>query len=389
MKNKVLASAVPYHSLESIMSKLQLKESELLILHQHREIFTSRRDEFAAFFYKSFSEVPETHILLERFGKPESLMRTWSGWFERIFTETIDSNFISYLWGIGLKHVAINLDQRFSSLGFSLVRQFIHQITRDNFPPHIAVDILFAADKLVDFCALLETSAYIDATIRCDMEILRGVADKIRNPVTIIGGNLRRLQRKIDPGDPLFKDYDFLISYAVRFEEMVADINTYMDIFQRETSFERCMLDTIMDNMINELSARKRLEGVKVEVNISPTARFVLGDPIELRHIFYHLIENAAEAAGAAQEPLVRISSMSPEKAPHTVRVEVFNNGEVINPANIANILTPFFSTKSRGSGLGLSIAKLAARKNFGDMDFEPVPQSGTKVYITLQSSEL
>jgi signal transduction histidine kinase len=388
MKSKVPASAVPYHSLESIISKLQLKESEFLILHQHRDIFTSRRDDFAAFFYKSFSELPETQILLERFGKPDSLMRTWSGWFERIFTEKIDSGFISYLWRIGLKHVEINLDQRFSSLGFSLIRQFIHQITRENFPPHIAVDIMLAVDKLVDFCVFLETSAYIDATIRCDMEILRGVADKIRNPVTIIGGNLRRLQRKLDPEDPLFKDYDFLISYAVRFEEMVADINTYMSIFQRETSFERCMLDTIMDNMISDLSNQKKLEGVKVEVNISPTARFVLGDPIELRYLFYHLIENAAEAACAAQEPFVRISSMSPENIPHAVKVEVFNNGDVINLANIANILTPFFSTKSSGSGLGLSIAKLAARKNFGQMDFEPLPLSGTKVCITLQSAE-
>ncbi len=387
MENKVLG-AVPYHSLESIMSKVQLKESEFLILREHSDTFTSRRDEFAAFFYKSFSELPETHILLERFGKPDSLMRTWSRWYERIFTEKIDSAFISYLWHIGLKHVEINLDQRFTSLGFSLVRQFTHQITRENFPPHIAMDLMLAVDKLLDFCALLETSAYIDATIRCDLEILRGVADKIRNPVTIIGGNLRRLQRKLDPEDPLFKDYEFLISYAVHFEEMVAEINTYMEIFQRETSFQRCMLDTIIDNMISDLSTRRRLEGVKVEVNISPTARFVLGDPIDLRHLFYHVIENAAEAARAAQEPLVSISSMSPESTAHAVRVEVFNNGEVINLANIGNILTPFFSTKSSGSGLGLSIAKLVARKNFGDMDFEPLPQSGTKVYVTLQKAE-
>ena len=60
--------------------------------------------------------------------------------------------------------------------------------------------------------------------------------------------------------------------------------------------------------------------------------------------------------------------------------VEIFNNGTVINLENIAKILSPFYSTKSEGSGLDLSIAKLVMRKNYGDMIFEHVPLQGTKV---------
>lgn len=386
MEYKALVSAVPYHSLEFMMGRLQLKEADLLVLHQHRDIFTSRRDEFADFFYKAFFEMPETRILLERFGNHKLM---WSTWFEKLFTEKMDSNFISYLWRIGLRHVEINLDQRYSNLGFSLARQFIHQITRDNFTPHMAAEITPVVDKLMDFCILVETSAYIDAAVRCDIEILKGIADKIRNPVTIIGGNLRRLQRKIDPQAPLFKDYDFLISYTGHCEDIVADINTYMDVFQHEARFEKCIMDTVVDNVLEKLSARKKLERVTIEVNVSPDARYVWADPVDLRHLFYHVIENAAEAARAAENPFVRISSVLQEARPRNVMVEVFNNGEVINLENIANILAPCYSTKSHGSGLGLSIAKLAARKNFGEMDFEPIPQSGTKVYITLQNADL
>lgn len=58
----------------------------------------------------------------------------------------------------------------------------------------------------------------------------------------------------------------------------------------------------------------------------------------------------------------------------------MFNNGEVMNLANISDIFAPFYSTKPKGSGLGLSIAKLALRKNFGEIDFEPIPKEGTKV---------
>ena len=220
------------------------------------------------------------------------------------------------------------------------------------------------------------------------MEILKGIADKIRNPVTIIGGNLRRLQRLTDPKDALYHDYEFLISSTSRCEDMIEDINTYIEMFQREASLEQCRLETVIENMLEKLSARKKLEGVKVEVLLSPDARFVRGDPIDLRHLFYHIIENSVEAAHAAKSPYVRISSFLQKVPPHTVRVEVFNSGEAINLANISDIFSPFYSTKPKGSGLGLSIARLALRKNFGEIDFEPIPQEGTKVYLTLENAD-
>lgn len=370
------------------MDKLKLTESDLLVLSHHRDFFISKKGEFAESFYEFFYEMPETRILLEHFGKPDVMKLTWATWFERLFRENLDSDFINYLWRIGLRHVDINLDQRFTGLGFSLVRRFCHHLALDSFPPQVALEILPVVDKLVDSCILVETSAYIDATVRCDVEILKGIADKIRNPVTIIGGNLRRLQRHTDPKDSLYKDYEFLISSTVHCEDMIEDINTYIEMFQREASLEQCMLETIIENMLEKLSARKKLEGVRMEVLLSPDARFVMGDPVDLRHLFYHIIENSIEAAHAAESPYVRISSFLQKVPPHTVRVDVFNNGEVINLANISDIFSPFYSTKPKGSGLGLSIAKLALRKNFGEIDFEPIPQEGTKVYITLEKAD-
>jgi signal transduction histidine kinase len=385
MEYKALISAVPYQSVKRIMSKLQLSETEFEMIREHREIFVSRKEEFADFFYDSFIDLRETHIVLEHFGRPEMIKNIWANWLERLFTENLDDDFIAYLWRIGLKHVEINLDQRFSNLGFSLVRQFCRRIAMDNFPAAIALELISAVDKLVDFCVLVETSAYIDGTVRCDAEILKGIADKIRNPVTIIGGNLRRLQRHIDPEIPLFEDYEFLISSTRQCEDMIEDINTYMEVFQREARLEECMIETIIDHALEKLSSRKKLVGIKVEVAVNPAARFVRGDPIDLRHLFYHALENAAEATHSAKDPHLSISCQPRDLPPHTVRIEVFNNGDVINLSAISNVLTPFFSTKSKGSGLGLSIVKLAVRKNYGELDFEPVPGKGTRVVITLQ----
>lgn len=388
MKYKALIAATPHQSLQILTDKLKLLEDDLLVLRSHRDFFIGKKGEFAEFFYEFFHDIPETRILLDHFGKPDVMKLTWATWFERLFRAELDSNFTSYLWRIGLKHVEINLDQRFTSLGFSLVRKFCHRTAVEAFTPQVALEILRMVDKLVDSCILVETSAYIEATVRCDVEILKGIADKIRNPVTIIGGNLRRLQRRTDPKDSLYRDYEFLISSTSRCEDMIEDINAYVEMFQREANLEQCMLETIIENMLERLSAREKLEGVKVELHLSPDARFVRGDPVDLRHLFYHVIENSVEAAYVAKSPYVSIKSFRQEVPPHTVRVEVFNNGEVINLTNISDVFSPFYSTKPKGSGLGLSIARLALRKNFGEMDIEPIPQEGTRVSLTLEKAD-
>ncbi len=385
MKYKALFSAVPYQSLQALIDRLKLSENDLSILERHRGFFIGTRSDFAEFFYEFFLGIPETRILLEHFGKPDVIKLTWATWFERLFRENLDSSFISYLWRIGLKHVEINLDQRFTSLGFSLVRRYCQDLAMRGLPPQTAMEIMPVVDKLIDSCILVESSAYIDASVRCDVEILKGIADKIRNPVTIIGGNLRRLQRRIDPADSLYKDYEFLISSTGRCEDMIEDISTYIEMFQREASLEEVVLETVIEDMIEKLRTKRKLGGVKIEMSLSPEVRFLRGDPIDLRHLFYHIIENAADAAHAAESPYVRICSAVQETPPHTVLIEVFNNGEAINLSSISDIFSPFYSTKTKSSGLGLSIVKLALRKNFGQIEFESLPKEGTKVYITLE----
>lgn len=379
---------IPYQNFERLLYNLRLTDSDIALLDDHRDSFIRRKDEFATFFYNSFIEIPESRIVIEQFGKPEVMRLSWATWFERLFRENLDLTFISYLWRIGLKHVEINLDQRFSNLGFSLIRMFCHRLALKDLPPEIAVRILPVVDKLIDSCVLIETSAYIDATVRCDVEILKGIADKIRNPVTVIGGNIRRFQRRTSPGDTLFKDYEFLISSVGHCEEMIEDINSYVEMFEREARFEKALIQTVVENMIEKLSERKKTEGVRLEVNLSQDARIVRGDPIDLRYLLYHLIENSLEASRASQEPLVRITSAPQDFPPNTVSIEIFNNGEVINVENISQIFTPFFSTRSRGSGMGLSIVKLVLRKNFGQIEFEAIPHEGTKVHVTLQRAD-
>jgi signal transduction histidine kinase len=99
--------------------------------------------------------------------------------------------------------------------------------------------------------------------------------------------------------------------------------------------------------------------------------------------MFHYLLQNSIEAADA-QKPLIRVSSRGKEKDLGFVEIEVFNNGKPPNQEEIDNLFVPFYSSKPQGTGFGLPIAQLAAKKNQGELYLERVPEQGTKCVIQL-----
>jgi signal transduction histidine kinase len=93
--------------------------------------------------------------------------------------------------------------------------------------------------------------------------------------------------------------------------------------------------------------------------------------------------QQSLEAAGA-QEPFIRISWRGKEKDLGFVEIEIFNNGKSPNLEDMDNLFVPFYSSKPYGTGFGLPIAQLAAKKNMGELYLERVPDQGTKCVIQL-----
>ncbi len=89
------------------------------------------------------------------------------------------------------------------------------------------------------------------------------------------------------------------------------------------------------------------------------------------------------EAVGK-ENPGIRISSRIENTPPFNVVIEIFNSG---NPPQeeIEKLFSPFFSTKSTGTGFGLPIARLVVKKHHGTLSIHPAEgQQGTSVTISL-----
>lgn len=376
-------AAIPYKKLYAFRERLGIREADLKEIEPLKSFFSGHKEQFARYFYDYFMGIPEAKLIIEHEHRTGYLLQAWAHWFEALFCSDLDEEFLGYLWKVGRKHVEIKLDKRFSNMGFSVVRQFCQDVVLSELPPDIAVGLLRLVDKLIDFCLLVETDAYVEFTTRCDIEIIKGIADRIRNPVTVIGGNVRRLMKHSDSKDPAYPVYEFISAQSAKCERLVRDIKTYMEVFEREPHMERIQLGALIDETLADLLEVGKFARPRMEINIEPAASDIMADAMDMRALFTHLLENSIEAL-AGNDSYIRIGSKIEGAPPHSVIVEIFNTGTPLEVQDREQLFSPFYSTKSGGSGFGLSIARQAVRNNLGRLWLQPVEGEGTRAVVTL-----
>ena len=107
----------------------------------------------------------------------------------------------------------------------------------------------------------------------------------------------------------------------------------------------------------------------------------VLGDSDQLRQVFWHLILNAAQAEPVDDRVVVRAR---PSRSGDEVVVEVRDRGAGIPPELLERSLEPFFTTKPKGTGLGLATVHRVVEDHNGSMEIDSQVGHGTSVRIRL-----
>ena len=108
-------------------------------------------------------------------------------------------------------------------------------------------------------------------------------------------------------------------------------------------------------------------KGIAVEVNIEPADTMLYADRALMSQVFVNLLKNATEAL-LTQDCDRKITIRSTIDTEERIQIEITNNGSAI-PAEVAeNIFTPFFTTKTDGSGIGLAVSRQIIRLHGGSL---------------------
>ena len=120
---------------------------------------------------------------------------------------------------------------------------------------------------------------------------------------------------------------------------------------------------------------------IKITLESSLEKCLVNIDKDQWLQVFNNLIKNAAQACSDIKKPIIHIH-VSKEK--HRVIIEIKDNGCGIPSDQIEKIFTPHFTTKSTGSGIGLSLTKQIIENHDGHISFTSSVNKGTTFTIRL-----
>ncbi len=377
-------SKVPYTRLMFFKEKLELDQSSENILLEYGSLFAARKKEFSAYFEDFFSKIEQTKHYLEVQDYPGRLQKIWEKWFAGLFSGRVDQSFLDMMWKSGTTHVKINLDHRYVNLSYCLARSFCLKIIREQVPAGQQNDINEAVEKILDLCLLIETDAFITNTYQCDQEVINGIAHQIRNPLTVIGGNIMRLKRTPDSKDNMVEGtYETILTESRRMERMVAEVCTYNEVFHKYPEWQVIPLHEQLNKVIEDCKSSYDLDKLDLQIGFAPLELMVLGDPWETGLLFRHILDNAFEAVDP-ENPVITVQTSLDPGNQKFVLVEVFNTGQLSLPDDPKQLFTPFYSTKSAGTGMGLSIARAAAQKIKGNVSLYKALGGGVICMVTL-----
>lgn len=203
------------------------------------------------------------------------------------------------------------------------------------------------------------------------------ISHEIKNPLMLIGGFARQVRRTLPEGGKEAEKLGLIEEEALRLESMLEEVRDFTRPAAPKLALQdvnATVWETVM-LMEAELASR----GVTLSTSLDKTIPQVAHDPAQLRQVLLNLVKNAAEAM--PQGGQVTLSS---RRSGDTVEVEVRDNGPGLSPEQAKMVFNPFFTTKERGTGLGLAVCYRIMRDHGGDIRLESEEGKGCAFTFSL-----
>jgi two-component system nitrogen regulation sensor histidine kinase GlnL len=219
-------------------------------------------------------------------------------------------------------------------------------------------------------------------------QIASGIAHEVKNPLGGIRGAAELLSRRSD--DSRNRDAaDLIVREVDRITALVDD----MMVFNQGDSVRRAPINIhrVLDDVLELLALDPLARGIEFERSYDPSIPDLLGDGDRLIQVFLNLARNALQALEGEGTLRFetrmslehRLTGENGETLP-TISVLVEDDGPGIPEALIDKVMTPLFTTRAGGTGLGLVVSRYWVSMHGGVLRIESEPGAGTRVRVAL-----
>lgn len=355
-----------------------------------RPLLTPRLAEVVQDFYDTIERYPQARrAITGGVEQVERLKGRLREWMEQLLGGVYDEGYAARRWRVGLRHVEIGLDQQYTIVALSRVRQRLASAVRvgwtgDPAECDAAVESLH---RLLDLdLVLIECAyqyAYVQRQQRSDRlvaigQMASGIAHELRNPLNVIRTSIFYLQHAKQATDEKRAEHMERVQRQVALADGVI---TALSDFARLPlpEFQAAPVSELIDETLATCSIPER---IRVERRWPAERLAVRGDRRQLQVVFSNLIRNAVEAMTGAGELELSAASAGP-----FVEVVVRDSGAGIAADELTKIFEPFYSTKVRGIGLGLAITRAIVENHQGQLRVTSVLGEGSRFVVSLPAA--
>ncbi|MFH1778247.1 MAG: ATP-binding protein [Candidatus Omnitrophota bacterium] len=189
------------------------------------------------------------------------------------------------------------------------------------------------------------------------------ISHELRNPLAGIKTAAYFLERKLGNKRREFKkaisDLELEMKYA---ENIITNVLTFAR--PKVPIFVLTDINKIIEDVLVSAQRQNLLNKIKVDKHLTLNLPEILVDVNQIKQAFMNLIINAVQAMHDGGQLII-----NSKKEGNNVKVDISDTGHGISPESLDKLFNPFFTTKSKGTGLGLVIIKEIVESNGGYVD--------------------
>lgn len=228
-------------------------------------------------------------------------------------------------------------------------------------------------------------------------EVARRLAHEVKNPLTPIQLSAERVEKRFgkvlesDSPDQEIQEFRQVLGDSMRI--IVEEAQMLKELVEEFSRFAQLPICKPVDVMLHQLIEQTLtlydggLEKVDIRKIFDPQIEQVRIDPQQMQRAFVNLINNSLDALSeGTTDPSILIWTHFNDGR-ESVTIEFQDNGIGIAPEDYENLFLPYFSTKKKGTGLGLVIVRQIISEHNGFVRAEPNQPQGTRLIIEIPVS--
>jgi signal transduction histidine kinase len=208
------------------------------------------------------------------------------------------------------------------------------------------------------------------------------ITHEIRNPLASLGLNVELL------GDEVGTDNQearrLVTSIGNEVDRLSEITETYLRFVRLpKPKLERLDLGAVATSVLEFSGGELAQANITWDIKLEPGWPEVVADESQLRQALLNLVRNAKEAMAGGGRLQIEVGRAGDGQ----VRLVFADSGPGISPENLAQIFEPFFSTKAKGTGLGLALVQQIVSEHGGRIEVDCPPGGGTRFTILLPAA--